>query len=239
MYESKWIRNAKRRLELPGSVSPFETWCHDIKSRPSDDRDAQILVSGDVRKGKSTFAYKVARHLDPTFDHERMVFDISTFREIADELPNGDELPPGEVRCLVWDEMVEGGMSREAMTKQNREMQKFFVVCGERNLIGFQLAPHIDVFDSYLRHYRATDWIMIPNRGHAKGHVRSTGGDYAGKKKHWEDVWLKRFTKEDGPDFHAYKARKQDMVRNIGDSPGRSESGTARDFPSLNSAIGL
>jgi hypothetical protein len=217
MMQSPWIIKRRKELDLPPEMEAFDVWCEDLKQRPQIDSDAQILVSGRVRKGKSTLAYKVAKRLDPTFDSSRMVFNIRQFRAVADELPDGQELPPGEVRCVVWDEIIEGGMSRDWNTKPNKEMMKFFVVCGERNLIGFQLAPHIDAFDPFLRTMRATDWIMIPKRGQSKGHVRGDGGDYPGRRPAWTDIFQKRFTKEDSPDFEKYKELKRSQTRKIGD----------------------
>lgn len=218
--EAKWIARKRKEYGLDPEVPAFDVWTTDLRNRPQIDSDAQILVSGRVRRGKSTFAYKAAKRLDPTFNSDRMVYNIQQFRRVADELPDGTELPPGEVRCVVWDEIIEGGMSRDWNTKPNKEMMKFFVVCGERNLIGFQLAPHIDAFDPFLRTMRATDWVMIPKRGHAKGHVRGDGGDYPGRRPPWDDIWKKRFTKEEGPDFERYKELKRLNTRNIGEQAG-------------------
>lgn len=215
--EAAWVKERRQTLNLPPDMQAFDVWCEDLRNRPRIDADAQILVSGRVRRGKSTLAYKIAKRLDPTFDSSRMVFNIHQFREVADGLPDGQELPPGEVRCVVWDEIIEGGMSRDWNTKPNKEMMKFFVVCGERNLIGFQLAPHIDAFDPFLRTMRATDWIMIPKRGQSKGHVRGDGGDYPGRRPIWVDAWKKRFTKEDSPDFEKYKELKRSQTRKIGE----------------------
>lgn len=232
MNSAKWIERQRRFHDLPLEWTPYQVWEHDLKMRPAMDFDTLCLVTGSVRKGKSTCAQKVAKRVDPTFETEwrnRIAFGWGELCDIILEFPRGEELEPGEVRVAIWDEIIEGGMSREAMTKDNREMQKFFTVSGERNACVFALAPHINNFDSSIRDSRATDWCVIPRRGIVKGHVRKDGGDYPGRKKSWDDIFLKRFTKDSSPQFKAYEHFKADASRRKFGADG-STGGTSGGF---------
>lgn len=238
MSESPWITRKRKEYGLPPETRPSKVWYEDLKRRPHKDDDAQILVSGRVRRGKSTCAYQMARRLDPTFDYTRMVFSIEHFREVAEGLPDGTELPAGEVRCVVWDEVIEGGLARAWQSGDNTEMVKFFTVCGERNLIGFQLSPHIDMFDPMLRTMRATDWVLIPKRGRAKGHVRGDGGDYPGRRPGWMDLWKGPFNKVESTDFDLYKEAKREFARKIGASIDDGAANPFSETPGLVETFG-
>lgn len=205
----RWVAKTRKRLQLPMETNEIEVWNADVRNRWREDRDALILGTGDRRSGKSTTARKLARRQDPTFNiQDRVWFDI------VDVIAAAEEMEPGQ--AIIWDEMIEGGMGREAMTRLNRDMTKFFTISGEKKLIVYCLIPHIDVADSILRNFYATDWVLKESRPFGKLHVRAPGGDYPGKKKHWTDICRFTATKDREAEDEVYKAKKAGARQLIG-----------------------
>src|SRR5687768_12955748 len=104
-----------------------DEWIAELRARPGQDNDAVVIITGKERSGKSTFARWLARKLDPKFSHENVVFSGADFMELA------VKSAPGTV--IILDESKDGGFSRDAMAAKNKDLAKFLMVCGQRNLI--------------------------------------------------------------------------------------------------------
>lgn len=207
--DSPWIEGRRQKYGLSHELPPSEVWLYDVRHRPYYDRDAWITLTGGPGDGKSTLARNVARRLDPTFENDpypgRYAFTIDELVQTVTELPRGNELEKGECRVVIWDELTEGGLGREAMTKQNRAMLKFTTVSRERNAIVIANALSFPKMDSALRS-RTTDWLHIPRRGLVKAHVprHYTYVD----RVDWMDVFLRPFKKDDSQGFKDYEVEK-------------------------------
>lgn len=148
-------------MKEPPDPDAFRQWVLDVRKRPSQDKDTVIVITGKERMGKSTLAFTLGRLLDRGFNHSRMVFAGKDFIELATSSPKGS--------VIVLDEAITGGFSRDAMSKQNKALVKFLVICGERNLVAVICWPNINYLEKYLREHRMHYWIMIPSgkRGYA------------------------------------------------------------------------
>lgn len=219
MNWKQWTNQRIQQLNLPSDSSPFQAWIADVRHRVNvADYDAVMAVTGARGNGKSTTARKLARALDPSFDIERQVcFSFQEFQATADSLDRG--------QAIVWDEVIEGGMARAAMTKGNRDMEKFFTISRDRNLISFVCAPHIDIFDSTLRKHYFTDWLLKEKRSQVKIHTQGVGGDYPGKIRPWVDLCYVGTTKDADEDLAVYQAKKDAARRAIMEGQETTSSG--------------
>jgi hypothetical protein len=195
-------------------VTEFDDWLDGVRTRHLRDMDTVILICGKERKGKSTLSFKLARMIDPSFDHTRMVFAATDLIKLATELPKGS--------AIVLDEAIIGGFSRDAMAKQNKDFVKFLVICGERNLVLFINFPKLKNVDSYIRgrmHY----WILLPEdapRGFAIIH-RPLPTDYPWAKDHMKQVVGFNYGHaEDDPEWGLYLKQKSKMVVDRAESTG-------------------
>lgn len=136
----------------------LDKWVKGIKARVRNDKNCLVIITGDVRQGKSTLAKRLAAKLDDEFSAENVAFSGKQLRETA------VHAAPHSV--VYMDEAVDGGFSRDAMARANKHLNKFFIVWGERNLIGFILIPHLKDLDSGLA--RRAHWMIhVPYRGKA------------------------------------------------------------------------
>lgn len=179
-------------------------WINDLKAKPGQDNDAVVIITGKERIGKSTFARWLARQLNPTFSFECVVFNGEDFMALA------AKSPPGTV--IILDESKDGGFSRDAMAGKNKDLAKFLMVCGQRNLICLILFPNIRWLDSYISEHRASHWCLIEKRGQALVH-RIKRADYRGAKPSWVQLFRTGFPKEGGEDWDAYLVKKAAMVQ--------------------------
>lgn len=240
LRESDWIRSRRRMYDLEPEVSRSRVWLEDVRHRPYRDLDAWITISAIPGLGKSTLARNIAKRLDPTFTGDpypgRYAFTIQELIEIVTDLPRGNELEKGECRVVIWDELTEGGLSREAMTKQNREMLKFTTVSRERNAIVIANTVNFFGMDKGLR-LRTTDWLDIDRRGSVKGHIPrhyrySDRVDYI-------DIFNANFEKDDSQGFKDYELLKhQKAVRATRDNLKGSSGGAAGEINPLTGQLG-
>lgn len=198
----------------------FRRWTDGIKSRVRQDKNCLIIITGNVRMGKSTLAKRLAAVLDETFKADQVAFTGRQLREIA------VGLEPYKVTYM--DESVEGGFSRDAMAKTNKDLNKFMIVWGTRNLIGFLLIPHLKDLDSGLER-RADYMVKVPHRGKAVVY-RPTRGDFTGKtfwgpEGGWFSFPFKKVERSEDPVWDEIERRKDAMVQKIGEDPGASVDG--------------
>jgi hypothetical protein len=201
----------------PKLIGSFERWTQEVRARLRDDWDQIILITGDERTGKSTLAFQLAHALDPTFTLHRCVFQAHDLIEVANRL---------NPMQLVWlDEAIKGGMNRDAMSKPNRELVRYFTVAGERNLCYLILWPNKDWLDSHLRDHRAHWWLHVEQRGQARLFWPDKRGAFQ-NKPYWVDVLGRPipFDAVDGEAWQLYLAHKKRFVNETG-----REYGTASE----------
>ena len=185
----------------------WDEWVEDIRSQPRRDSDAVIIVVGREGKGKSTLAYRLGRVFDPDrFTSDSMYFTGRDFALAA------TKAPPGSV--LVLDEAVDGGFSRDAMSKKNRDLVKFLIVCRQRNLIGVICFPNIKWLDSYIKDHRM-DWLITLPKDQPRGVgilSESMPTDFRNSNPYEKARFMFRFGKVEGEDWEAYLKRKHEHM---------------------------
>lgn len=202
-------------------IGSFKRWRREVRARLEADYDQIVLITGDERSGKSTLAFQLAHVLDPSFHLRRCVFQARDLIERANEASEGE---------VLWlDEAIKGGMNRDAMSKPNRELVRYFTVAGERNLCYLVLWPNINWLDSHLRDHRAHWWIHVEERGRARLFWPKKEGPFR-SKPYWEDLLGRPFTfpKVEGTGWRFYLAHKRRFVDETGREYGSASEAEER-----------
>lgn len=140
----------RKRFTPPEDVANTSWWIvRDLIDRVNDENDAQVIVSGDRGKGKSTLCLElseqIATHFKTVFDPAKhLFFNPDNMRKFIYE----HRPPPGTP--LIWDEAGAGkGMGkRRAMTRESIEYNEIIQVIREMGLIMFYTAPADTKLDS-------------------------------------------------------------------------------------------
>lgn len=143
--------------------------------------DGVVLVTGMEGSAKSSICQQLAYYVDPTFakvvDYkgkkavvpkdesvDRIVFTQEQFMKAV------DTAKPGQ--AIIWDEFVMGGLSTEALGKQQNELIKYMTTIRKKRLFIFMIIPSIFMLRLYfilrtrfLIHCYSPDGIQ---RGHFK-----------------------------------------------------------------------
>ena len=195
-------------------MNQTDQWLEEQKRRVlTRDEDRVYLNTGPERVGKTNTSFWLGKRLDDTFDHTRMVFAADALMALALKVPKGS--------CIVLDEAITGGFSRDALKNQNKSFVKFLVVAGERNLHTIINFPNIRFLDPYLRHHRAHFWLLGQSRGTALLHRRRRA-DYEGAKTSWPKMWgisnIPDCSAVWKDEWEQYLEAKSAAVREVGES---------------------
>lgn len=155
----------KASKDLTEESVRYRTVVEAIAERLNQHNDALIAVCGERSKGKSSFAITSAlilKHLGLNFDFYNNIFYSSADMEKAI-----DRITTSERNVFIYDEMIDLGYSREAMTKMNRINKKIFTRLRKHNNIYFFCIPYFRDFDSAFRDRLVTFWVeMLDKNNH-------------------------------------------------------------------------
>jgi len=139
----------------------------DDKIKPSllkKDKDCVIAVDGREGSGKSTFAFQVAKYIDPTFNLSRIVFSPDEFREAIYKAKKG--------QAIVFDEAFTGFSSRSSLSGINRVLVSLMMQMRQKNLLVLIVLPTFFLLDKYVALFRAKALFHVyENRGN-RGYFR-------------------------------------------------------------------
>ena len=121
-----------------------------------NDSNAIFIIIGKPGSGKSVIAQKMCIDLDPTFNHDRICYNIEDFLKLLDEGDRNGELHPGN--CILFDEIVtdKGADSRSAMSKTNKIMNYVNATFRAKRLIVFYCLPSLMQLDKNIRDINVT-----------------------------------------------------------------------------------
>lgn len=106
----------------------------DIKRQPQMENDSVILITGRPGVGKSKLAQDIAYYLDPTFNIDRIVFNVDDLIEEATK-----KLPRGS--AIIFDEAAEAVDSVQTLSQKNQRMAKFLATVRSRCLFIILVQP--------------------------------------------------------------------------------------------------
>lgn len=150
--------------------------------------DGTFLITGMEGSGKSNAAFMCANYLDPTFQGEealrRIVFTADQFYKIVDTAK--------PETSIVWDEMVLGGMSDDALTNMQKALIKKFTLLRKKRLYLILVIPYIFMLRLYfavartrfVMHFYSPDGL---ERGFFKFYSYDKKRElyFKGKKNYW------------------------------------------------------
>jgi energy-coupling factor transporter ATP-binding protein EcfA2 len=186
----------------------IEAFVDMIRARLADDHDEVIVIEGYEGSGKSSLAWWLAQVIDPHFSGKNMVLSAVDLIKLARTLPKG--------RVIVWDETIEGGFSRDAMTKENKAATKWMTVSRARCLCVILVMPDARWMDVLLREHRVRWKFDVKERGTAA--VLAPAGVNPDGSKAWQPVHYFRYPKPIGADWDAYYTRKMALIEKISEA---------------------
>jgi hypothetical protein len=168
-----------------------------IYKRLRKDSDSWSCFTGLEGEGKSTFAIQFCSWVDPTFDKDRIHFDVKGFiKALQDAQP---------YQAFLLDEAGAVAFSRAAMSLDNQIIVRIAMSVRAKNLFIALCIPNIHYLDNYLRYHRVRHLFYLTERGKYKGIVDRgimtvliDGARYkniSGLKIHPEYTWNGYFTK--------------------------------------------
>lgn len=131
--------------------------------------NATLICIGRPGMGKSVTMQEMLYTLDPTFNLNRIVFNLDSFLQLLDEGdPLTGKLKPGQ--AVLFDEVVtdEGAESRGAMSKSNKLMTYIAANFRARRLIVGMCLPSLMQLDKNLREVNVTGIIEIVDKSNEK-----------------------------------------------------------------------
>jgi len=110
------------------------------------DMDWWCLVDGREGSGKSSFAFQIASWLDPTFNIDRICYNLAELEKQIQTAP--------KFAAVVLDEGFSATNARAAMTELNRKAMLLAAEARQRNLFVIICAPSIFDCDKYFAIHR-------------------------------------------------------------------------------------
>lgn len=132
-----------------------QPWLNYKRHLIDNDWDDLNIITGREGKGKSKWARKVARALDPTFNLSRIHFSWEPYQEAIGQGTRG--------QCFILDEFR--GHSRESMTKDRLSVLDEFKENRGLGLHHFIVFNRFTKLDKDLSTDRVSDWSYIRQRG--------------------------------------------------------------------------
>ena len=134
-----------------------------VKRRLSNDNDAKIIVQGQDSEtgiGKTTFAIRLCRHIDPDWNAEE-----KSFVDVREYINAHMEVGPGS--ALLLDEIEAGADSRRAMSQENVDLSQAWATLRSRNVVTVCTLPTISMLDNRLLEL-SDFWVLVKKRGLAQ-----------------------------------------------------------------------
>ncbi len=203
----------------------------DLQFRIKHQYDNVIVVTGEERVGKSHFAIRLAMTMDPTFNVDRVLFDV--YDDIGPVMRQ--MTTPG--RVVIIDEAGREINSRSWSKKEQKELVTKFQVFGKLQATVILVMPRLSYLDSAIRDTRLKYWIKCKaeKNGRDRGYIyvqESKRNDYT-NDTYWD---LKYAGKVKPPNefpemadvMAQYEAKKDAYIQSILQTP-EEETGKATE----------
>src|SRR3990172_5598317 len=125
------------------------------KKKQEKDCDSVFVVVGRERSGKSHFTLACMDYLGA--NDNQIVIDKNKLGESLASLKDCD--------AFHFDEAADGLLSKDAMNKWNKELERLFMIIGAKRLITFLLIPDFFLLSPYFRKQRVTGLFWVYKRG--------------------------------------------------------------------------
>jgi hypothetical protein len=185
----------------------------ELRYRRSKGYDTVMLITGEVRTGKSTLAQKLALKLKPDLGIEQTVFKIEDLDNAIKNSHDGD--------VIVLDECIDLH-SKEWWDSFQIKLIKKLEIMGILHLTLILVLPHRLTLNKDLRDERVKYWIDVKSergslrRGFAT--VRECVPNEWYKDPFWDTLATFHFTELNGEYWDVYSKKKLAFVREMNDS---------------------
>ena len=139
----------------------------DLGFRIKHKYDNVIVITGEERAGKSMLAIRLAMTMDPTFNVDRVLFDVyDDIGHIMRQMTT-----PG--RVVILDEAGREINSRSWSKKEQKELVTKFQVFGKLQATVILVMPRLSYLDSAIRDTRIKYWIKVKaeRNGRDRGYI--------------------------------------------------------------------
>lgn len=155
--------------------------------------DCVIVITGTEGAGKSTFAIKLARELDPEFTMKGLLYDFADYLDFMES----PEL------VGIFDEAVVAAYCRNWNAKNAKQLVEEITRNRYKLKVQIFIIPSMRSLEKYIREHRVWCWIHVPDRGVAEFHFakRNKWGQVSKKYQEirWEEAGLLRGFKPMSP----------------------------------------
>ena len=196
------------------------------------DFDVVGIIDGYVGSGKSTFATRICKYVDPSFSVDRVAFNGRDFERIVRTATKG--------QAIMFDEAMSGLHSRRAMSKLNTDLVQMMAKIRQKNLFFVMVLPSFFDLDKNIAIERSRFLIHCYTHGLTRGQFTFYGPDtkknlYIKGKKYYsygvKPSFYGRFNKGYGIDEAEYRKRKAaDLVSFEEIDEEKSEKDIIREY---------
>lgn len=175
-----------------------------------NDFDGFIVIAGKEGYGKSTFAFQIAKALDPSFCLDRVVFSLEQFQNAI--------YTAEKFQCIVFDETMGYLSSRSSMSRFNKALVKIFSEMRSRNLFVILNITSFFELDRYPAVHRSNSLLYVHKRGQFASFDYNTKRlmYFEGKRTYTyckSPNFYGHFLKYFPLDKQAYEKKKQDSIK--------------------------
>lgn len=192
-----------------------------VRHRLAKNFDAIIMVTGEERSGKSTFALQLARAIDPEFPAENVCFKIKEFNERIAQAVEGD--------VIIFDESGFDLFSQEWWADFQIELVKKLQVIGKKRLVLILVLPHRQDLNRKIRERRVKFWVHVYTQGEnlTRGfcEVCRAEGNKWYQTVFWNPLICFRFKDLQGEFRDRYEAKKDAFIDEVQKQEYEPENG--------------
>lgn len=183
------------------------------KKAQEKDCDSVFVVVGRERSGKSHLTLNCDDYLGA--EDKSIVVDKFKLGECLGTLNDCD--------VFHYDEAADGLFTKDAMNKWNKELEKLFMIIGQKRLISFLLIPDFFMLSPYFRKHRIVGLFWVYARGKVAfydrhgvekinyNHDRNKNSKINGGRPLYYDT----FPIYNGRLMPGYKIKKDDKVKSL------------------------
>jgi len=125
-------------------------------------RNANLLVTGEVGFGKSLAAMRILSDLDPQFNPQRVIFSVKALLDLVNDGDDFGKLKRGS--AILFDEIAgseQAADARSFMSKENKRMGYFTTTARSKGYITCFCAPTVNQIDLNVRRVGVTGMVIL------------------------------------------------------------------------------
>ena len=180
----------------------------ELRFRRSQGYDNTIMITGEVRTGKSVMAQHIALAMDPNLTLDKITFKLEDFNKGISTAKDGD--------IIIMDEAGVDLYSKEWWNEFQIELNKKLFIIGMLHLTLILVLPHRMHLNKDIREGRMHYWINVKNQRGSLERGFASIREYVPNEWYLEPFWdtmaTFHFPVITGPFYESYLKKKADFV---------------------------